>query len=312
MLWKRILLLSIFFFILTVSLVYYYALPKMLEKPLRMDAVPSGAYLIPWMRPNPSIAELNQNPQMNSAPTFDVDAVMAGALKLDMTFQIDTPGGKRVVPSTVYLGHDTDHLYVGGKFVGMGLNPASDPPGPDPRRTVPNTFQILFDVYDSGVLRFPESGSRLDMYADFDGRVHMWISHDVVWVYLPEDGRSAWIMADNVPGLKGEVSIRDMIAQYDNSTETLTMLFSRFLSMPNSLQGNALQMRSGECWVMGFLIELGFTTNTAHFGDYVDGWPKKAYPYLSDDSSWWPKLAIDLSNPPSQYSTKSPEQSNQL
>ncbi len=76
------------------------------------------------------------------------------------------------------------------------------------------------------------------------------------------------------------------------------VLFSRFLSRPALSEIDALQMKFGERWVMGFLIELGYNTWYGTYTDFVDGWPQKIYPYLSNDSSWWPKLVIDLTNPP--------------
>lgn len=112
--WKRILIFSVLLVILTVSL-FCYVLPNVLY-PLRVDTVPAGAYFIPWMEPNPSIEELNLHAQQPyGLPTFDIDTVMVGALKLSMTFNITVPGGTRIIPSTVYLGHDSDCLYVGGK-----------------------------------------------------------------------------------------------------------------------------------------------------------------------------------------------------
>jgi hypothetical protein len=298
MLWKRILLLSALFFVLIISLVYF-VLPKMLEKPLRVDATPAGAYVVPWMRPNPSIEELLQSPQMNDTPNFSVDEVMAGALNISTTFQLEMPEGKRAVPSTIYLGHDGTSLYVGAKLRGMYTNPVHGQ-----TTTLPNTFQIYFDVNHDGILKTPESGSRLDMYVE-RRRVTVWIGSDVVWIYSSWLGQEAWIMAERVPGLRGELAMGPQIAQYDNATGTVVMIFSRFLAMPNSLEGNALQMRTGERWVMGFLFELRFTTNIGSWGDYVDGWPRNIYPYSSNDASWWPKMAIDLSNPPLGYNDTS-------
>ena len=133
----------------------------------------------------------------------------------------------------------------------------------------------------------------------------MWGYHDIVWAYSSSVKRMSWYLAENwyensnraPPGVAlGQVAI-----EYDNSTGTLTMLFSRFLSYAANREVNALQMRSGEIWVMGFVLELGYATHISALGDYVADWPQQVYPYLSNDSSWWPKLAIDLSSPPEGF-----------
>jgi len=294
---KRILLLSLFFFILALGLTYY-VLPQFAPR-LRTDSVPPDAYTVPWMRPNPSIQELA--PQLPySPPTFDIDTVMAQALRINMTFRIEIPNGTRIVRSTVYLGHDLDYLYVGGKFIGMFTNPASTL-----ERTVPNIFSLFFDTASDGVLKNPESGSRLSSYITSTG-TGAWIYHDLVWAYGAQVGRTEWILADNYYTIylgktQPVFAVGDGVKGYDNSTGTLIVLFSRYLQRPEISEVNALQMKRGERWVMGFLFELGYATNS-DAGDYVDGWPRKTYPYLSDDSSWWPKLVIDLSNAPSSFS----------
>jgi hypothetical protein len=297
---KQVFLFSILFFVLAISL-FYYALTNTTkreepEKPLRLDTVPGDAYVVPWMRPNPSIDELN--PQMPyGPPTFDIESVMAGALKLNITFSLNL----REINSTVYLGHDSDYLYIGGKFRGMYTNPASDE-----NVTVPNFFEILFDVDHDGVLKNPESGSRFCVYIDRE-RVSLMIYHDMVWAFENDwDARFAWLMSSSYYTLLGKqlpaVAMKDETGEYDNSTGTVTMLWSRYLNFTLLKNINALQMRPDERWVMGFLPELGYITNTGHYQDYVDGWPRRIYPYLSNDSSWWPKLAIDLSNPPPSFS----------
>ncbi len=86
--------------------------------------------------------------------------------------------------------------------------------------------------------------------------------------------------------------------EYDNSTGTLTILLARKLSCPGNSEVNQLQMKLGERWVIGFLAQVGFITDLGQFQDYVDGWPSNIYPYESTDSSWWPKMVIDLTNPP--------------
>jgi hypothetical protein len=298
---RRILLFSILFLILALSSLYYTMMQG--QRPLRVDPVPADAYVVPWMQPYPSIRELNLNGQQPyGPPTFDINSVMSNALKINMTFRISTPGGMRVVPSTLYLGHDSDYLYVGGEFRGIGMNPASNA-----EQTLPDCLEMFFDVTGSGVLRQPESGFRFSAYVlpQWNG---MWIYHDQLWAnYVNEYGRASWLPADyyydcyigkpqtvwsDGGGIKG----------YENSTETLTIILSKFLSCPGNSEVNALQMRPGERWVMGFLTQVGFITDTGEFEDLVDGWPTNIYPYLSNDSSWWPKMVIDLANPPSTIS----------
>jgi hypothetical protein len=251
------------------------------------------------MQPHPSIKELNLNAQQPyGPPPFDIDSVMATALKLSMTFNISLPGSMRVVPSTLYLGHDSDYLYVGGKFQGIGMNPVSTA-----NQTLPDSLSMFFDVADSGVLRQPESGFRFSAYITqkWSG---LWIYHDELWDdYVQEYGRASWIPADDyytydLGKPQTVFSDGDGIKEYDNSTGTLTILLSRHLSCPGNSEVNAFQMKPGERWVIGFLTEIGYITDISQFGDFVDGWPKNIYPYLSNDSSWWPKLVIDLTNPP--------------
>jgi len=302
--WKRILLFSLSFSVLVFSLLYF-VLPDILY-PLRRDRIPPDAYIIPWMKPIPSIEELNLHPQLpGEPPPFDIDIVMTGALKLDITFRIDIPNGPRVVPSTVYLGHDLDYLYIGGKFFGMYANPYIDPDG----YILPNYLNILFDVANDGVLSTPESGSRLSCFVNNE-RAFMWSYHDMVWAYSSMDKRAYWYLAENyyeysLGKAQPAFALGRAAEAYDNSTGTLIMLFSRFLRLSRNSEVNALQIRRGECWVMGFFLELGYATwISGGPADYVDGWPQKIYPYLSNDASWWPKLAIDLSNPLIEHTGK--------
>lgn len=284
--WKRILVFCLFFSILVFSL-FYYVLPKVLY-PLRIDVVPTGAYVVPWMRPHPYFGQI--------PTTFDIDAVMADALKLNMTFRISMWNGTtRVIPSTVYLGHDSKHLFVGGRFAGMYSNPASLP-----NDTQPNLFSILFDVTNDGLLKTPEAGSGFGVNIDVPEEtlvLTQW--DDMVWVYERYTYKHMmWMPAQNylLPNAaRAGSSVAAQTAEYDNSTGTVTILFARFLRTPGTEDFNALQMRSGERWVMGFLIELWYQKE---LDNRVDGWPKKTYGEWSDDSSWWPKLVIDLANPP--------------
>ena len=297
--WKRILLFSLFFSILAGSLIYYVILPRIVAHPLRIDPIPAGANIIPWMRVNTSINSLRA--MMNP---WNVDAIMTEALKLNITFRITTLNETRVVASTIYLGHDLDYLYIGGKFERMFTNPASNS-----NLTLPNFFNILFDVNNDGKLKFPESGSRLSVlvYED-DWRTGGWY-RDLVWVeYSVDLRRAVWMFGDDYCKdylYKAQPSIAGVEAasEYDNSTGTLTILFSRHLRLSEIADINALQMKPGERWVMGFLLELGYATWYGEMSDFVDGWPEKIYPYLSNDSSWWPKLVIDLTNPPAAFST---------
>jgi hypothetical protein len=299
---KQVVIFFVLSLILAGSLIYY-GLPKFLYPSLRLDSAPSGAYVVPWMRPNPSIEELNYYPQLPySPPTFDVDLVMTDALKLNMTFRIVTRSDVRVVPSVVYLGHDADHLYVAGKFVGMYGNPDTN----YPENVIPNLFDILFDVENDGVLKSPESGSRFAAYVHQE-RAGFNVYVDMLWFDDPPDGRASWTDVDWYAGeilhRALPVSEDGMATAYYNSTGTLMIIYSRLLRLSGNAEVNALQMRPGERWTMGFLLQLGYQSDDYRIGLYMDGWPQNIYPYVSDDSSWWPKLVIDLANPPASFST---------
>jgi hypothetical protein len=254
------------------------------------------------MRPNPPIADLVTVPI--ESPPWDIASVMACALNLAMTFRINVPNGTGTVPSTVFLGHDQNLLYIGGKFEGMYFNPASNPPD-----ILPNYFNMFFDVANDGLLKYPESGSRLSVFIAPDADWHtgkMWGYHDNAWYYVTDDGRAHWVFGEwyyewVLHIAQPAVAIENVVLEYDNSSGTLIILFSRYLKISGNLEVNALQMRAGERWVMGFNLELGYATHITSFGDYVDGWPQKTYPYLNNDASWWPKLVIDLTNPPSGF-----------
>jgi hypothetical protein len=298
--WKRIVLFAVLFSILIVSL-FYFVLPNILY-PLRIDKIPAGAYIVPWMEPNPSIFSLSGIP-LDLLP-WNIDTVMTGALKLNITFTIPVPGQPRVVPSTVYLGHDAEYLYVGGIFSGIGPDPNSNA-----QDGYPDYFQILFDVADSGVLTFPEAGSTMSVDVSPPGAkplpqgwaspLSWWYQDDVWRNYVPEINRGGWDFAGNVGMLA--LTVGNMAAEYDNSTGTLVILFSRLLSLA-SYYKNSLQMSPGERWVMGFVLELGlWNWAGVPYTDYVGDWPGPVYPYLSDNSSWWPKLVIDLTKQPATF-----------
>jgi len=289
--WKRLLLVSLLFLILATGL-FYYLLPNIFN-PLRLDQIPDGAYVVPWMQPSASFEQLREETLVRG--TFDTDVAMANALKINMTFRINMwDGTTRVIPSTVYLGHDSQYLYVGGKFVGMYSNPDSDA-----NSSAPECFQVLFDVANKGVLQTPESGSMVGVTVRVpDDTFWGWQYHDVVWVY---EGnvykRMIWMPADNYYSGGFNDSLKDEACGYENYTGTITMLFSRFLRVDNA-QVNALQMKPGERWVMGFLFELWYQKV---LDNRVDGWPQKTFGAWSSNSSWWPKMVIDLTNPPSTY-----------
>jgi hypothetical protein len=52
---------------------------------------------------------------------------------------------------------------------------------------------------------------------------------------------------------------------------------------------------------MGFLIELQYQKE---LDNRADGWPRKTYGEWSNDTSWWPKMTIDLTTPPQEFSTR--------
>ncbi len=296
---KRILSFALLFGILVTSL--FYVLPTV-TNPLRIDDVSADAYVVPWMRPNPSIDVVK------SLRSWNIDAVMTAALKLNITFNIAIPrfNQTRMVPSTIYLGHDKNYLYVGGRFVGMGQNPAST------SSTVLYSYlNVYFDVDNDGVLTSPESGSSLEVGVGPEVALRnetdswrsylIWSYDDLVWSRSTvRPGQDVWLTGEKYysPTAQPSFALGEMDTLYDQSTETLMVLFSRFLSRPALSEIDALQMKFGERWVMGFLIELGYNTWYGTYTDFVDGWPQKIYPYLSSDSSWWPKLVIDLTNPP--------------
>jgi hypothetical protein len=305
---NRVLLVSLLFLILLVSFLYY-AFPNILFRP-RIDAVPAGAYVVPWMSPNPSLDTLSKIPP--PLLPWNLDSAMTGALRLDVTFRLSVSNQTRVVPSTVYLGHDANYLYVGAEFSGMGPNPFSNP-----GIGCPNYFDIKLDVPDKGVLTFPEAGSFMEVCVSvpgpgpppngWDTRL-WWAYEDEVWQdYVPVVDRAAWNFADEI-GMTVN-TIGNAAAEYDSTTGTLVILFSRHLNKPG-YYANSLQMKPGERWVMGFNLELGFANpNNGEpgqpvYGDIVDGWPINTYPYWSNDCSWWPKLVIDLTKPPATFPGK--------
>ncbi len=301
---RTVLIFSILFLILAVSFLYY-ALPNILF-PLRIDPMPDGAYVIPWMRPNPSIPLLWH--------PWVIDTVMTGALKLNMTFRIAIPGETRVVPSTVYVGHDEEYLYVGANFTGIGRNPYTNA-----QAYYGAYFNIHFDVDNSGQLTFPEAGSTLEAVVpppenhtmhNYDSPIIYYYMDNVWENYMATVRRGAWDFAGNA-GMPVQTH-GDMVAEYDNGTGTLVVLYARHL-WKDGYYSNSLQMRPGECWVMGFMLELGFMNpfgDTYEDRNHYDGWPRNAFPYLTNDASWWPKLAIDLTKQPTTFPGQTPTSTN--
>jgi hypothetical protein len=291
---KRTILFAVLFTILIVSSIFIVS-KWILEEPLRIDTIPSDAYVVPWMQPNPSISILKQyqsNPY--GPPPFNVDSVMANSLKLSMTFNITVSSGSRIIPSTVYLGHDMDYLYVGGEFRGMGLNPYNDA-----NNTLANCMSIYFDVDDNGTLSFPEAGSRILVFVYNDTWTTNGLYDDLLWTdYNNVLQRASWVPAEayTFPKAPAGMTLANGFAEYDNPTGTLTFIIARCLRYPAMDKINALQMQPGERWVMGFVLELAFGGSNGGMSNKVDGWPQTIFPFLSSDSSWWPKLAIDLSN----------------
>jgi len=296
--WKHIVLFIALASVLTGSLIYYVT-PDVFH-PLRTDKVPAGAYIVPWMQPSPSIDTLE--PDWWNNEHWDPDMVMASALKLNMTFTITIPNGTRVIPSVVYLGHDTEYLYVAGKFRGMYRNPYA---GKDDG--IPQYVALFFDANNDGILTYPESGSRF--MAGF-GESNRWnpggVSgcDDMIWTRDPWNWyqHDIWLSAENYYNDRNvrlpKPATLNNTWEYDNSTGTWMVLFSRYLLGSDDPHTNAFIMRNGERWVVGFNLELGYTPGGVATEMLADGWPQKTYPYLSNDASWWPKLVLDLSNPP--------------
>ena len=296
---KHVLLLAILLSILIGSLLYI-IVPEILH-PLRIDRISSDAYVVPWMQPSLSIKSLDPFSSLSrwKDTLWDLDMIMPTALKLNMTFGITIPNGTRVIPSTIYLGHDTDYLYVGGKFSGMYTNPtAGIGEGSN------QYFAVYFDADNDGKLTFPESGSRF--YVSFIGEsLHpsaAWACEDMIWTYDQQNGQhEVWLPAEDYysPQAQPQSATTSNVWEYDNSTGTLTVLFSRYLLGSGDPHTNAFIMKNGERWVMGFNLELGYSPENAGTEFLTDGWPQQTYPYVSNDASWWPKLAIDLTNTPS-------------
>ena len=255
---------------------------------------------MPWMRPSPSIETIESlSTQSLTMPPWDIKAVMAGALKLNINFTITLPNGTRTMQSTVYLGHDSDFLYVGGEFRGMYRNPTSTE-----KVAYTNYFVLLLDVANDGALTFPESGSRFSVALHENAGWNtgmVWSVQDQIWLdYVPAERRAAWVLGYDVDLPVSTAG--NFAAEYDNSTGTVIMLFSRHLRKEGFYTDNALQMKLGERWAMRFLLELAYSNDSSGaYQDFVDGWPRKTYPYLDNDASWWPKLVIDLTNPPVSF-----------
>jgi hypothetical protein len=290
---KRVFLFFLLSFALT-GIFLYEVLPTVLYRP-RKDPVPFGAYVVPWIRLSHSFNEITMMTH------WEIGDLMPGALKFEMTFGIQVHDGTRDVPSTVYLGHDKDLLYIGGKFREMGMNPDTSN-----ETTLANYFRLFLDANNDGSLTFPESGSSMDVWVNPGANWRTELvstAEDEIWTYSTLSKRFVWMRGEEYyqPHAQPAFAVENYDMMYYNATGTVEILMCKFLRSPATSEINALQMRSGERWVVGFLFELGYNRWTGLYSDYVDGWPRKTYPYFSNDSSWWPKLAIDLSNPPSGF-----------
>jgi len=178
----------------------------------------------------------------------------------------------------------------------MGLNPNNDP-----NTTLANYMSIFLDVDDNGTLSFPEAGSQIVVFVYNDTWTTNGLYDDLLWTdYNNVLQRASWVRAEDYtfPNASPGITLANGFAEYDNPTGTLTFIIARCLRYPAMDKINALQMQPGERWVMGFVLQLGFGSDGGPMSDNVDGWPRTIYPFLSSDSSWWPKLAIDLSNTP--------------
>ncbi len=309
----RLLALLLLFIVIPIGFLLVYRSGLPFYHTLRSDAIPSGSYVIPWMRPQPSIPTINAIPVQNQP--WDVNLTMQGALKIETTFQLIVPNGTRTIRSTVYLGHDMDFLFVAGIFRGMYSNPTSFWSNyPSTFRVFSNYFQIKFDVDNDGVLNGAESGSGFPVQVPcpfepskcglgaggWGSQDLVWGYTDLAWTYINPPGRDAYNFATSV--CNQPFALGAGASEYNNLNGTLTILFSRLLQVPNSC-ANDLQIQPGERWVMRFLLELGFSNDDQFYQDFVDGWPRNAYPYTTSDCSWWPQLVIDLSNPPGAFAS---------
>jgi len=298
---RRVIFLSLLFPIIVAGLVitsplYYH--------PLRRDNVPIGAYTIPWMTPNPSIAVLGSiaTPLL----PWNISSVIGNGLKLEINFRVVLPKETLIVTATIYLGHDSDYLYLGATFRGAWLDPTASA-----QAYGSDDFQILFDADNDGQLSYPEAASDLPTYICAPvneragycqpyyntagwGRPNLSGAGDRAWQGNWEDASLSCPSPFNSAG--------GWTSEYNNNTGTLELLLARHLSVPNTC-GNGIHMRSGERWVMGFLLQFGYSNTNASmpYTDFVDDWPRLAYPFPTNDASWWPKLVIDLTRPPLGY-----------
>jgi len=285
---------SIFFSILLVGGIVYYIVQTNISF-LRRDRIPSNAIVVPWMIPNPSV-ETVFTYSINSQP-WNIESVMAGSVKISASFAIKLVNETRNVSSTVYLGHDSTYLYVGADFHGIFLNPTAV----NNTNAPPHIFAMLFDVDNEGNLTFPEAGTLVDVgvfeNASLNHDQEVWSFDDLFWwnsqywsqgyeYYSPKAAPGHAVKAEAV--------------EYDNVTGTLTIVYSRSLSDPSDSQINKFQMKSGERWVMSFMLMAGFADRYNLYQNMIVSWPQ-GYSFQSADSSWWPKLAIDLGNPPNTY-----------
>lgn len=295
---RRLLIFLLFLSILIVSLLFWiYGFPYF--SPLRVDSIPPEAYIVPWATPSRPIQRLLEevwNTPVHLRPPWKIEEVMAEALKINMKFNLTMPNGTIItVPSTIYLSHDAEFLYIGGIFRRIGKNPYKDPENPN--MIFHHIFSIYFDVDNDGTLTYPESGSRLQAAVAKSGRVVLCMYDDLVW-----SNNYWWYTQDIYDGHPPDFAVGAYLAVYKNSTEDLIILFERRLRCPK-LGANALQMRRGERWVMSFLVEIRFGSFHQYSLGSWCGWPRdirfpnethwRGFSFESN-SSWWPKLVIDL------------------
>lgn len=305
MIQNRVLAILLLFILIPIGFLLIFRSGLPFSHSLRRDSVPNGTYVIPWMTPTQSPSALNAIP-LQSQP-WNLSAAMLGSLRLDVSFNIVLPNGTRSVSSTIFLGHDFNLLYVGGIFRGVYSNPTSSWDSNHSNFHAPaNYLKVLFDPDNDGVLNAPESGSgpyaflacpfnpsQCGLGSNGWGSGELVAGYvDLAWVnYVKEYGHGIFDLASNVCNQPSTVA--GLAEEYNYITGDLVVFFARRLDQPNSC-ANGLQIQAGERWVMGFLLELGYANEAAPLTDYTAGWPLKAYPYLTNAASSWPKLVIDL------------------
>lgn len=302
---RRILFLSLLFIVLTVSLI---VVLNPFQHPLRRDNVPSGAYVSPWMQPKSSLNALASMAQ--SSLPWNIGFVMQGSLRIDATFNVPLTNGTRSIPATIYFGHDPSTLYVAGVLHCIYGNPTSSA-----SVFYTDYFRVYFDSDNDGIVTQPESGSMdsftepcpfLPTHCNSTSWIYPFTAfyHDETWFdNALGSGNPGWGFPQDY--CQQPTSLVAWASEYFIPNGTWTFAFSRLLNVPDSCL-NSLQMRAGERWAIGFIMEVGYSNGSpiggqSPYQDFVGGWPRNTYPDLNQDASWWPKLVIDLANPPTKY-----------